>query len=46
MKLKLITTISLLTLGLAVARAQEVKLNIPGNPAQPAAPAAAPAKPA
>jgi FKBP-type peptidyl-prolyl cis-trans isomerase len=46
MKLKFITTISLLTLGLAVARAQEVKLNIPGNPAQPAAPAAAPAKPA
>lgn len=40
MKLKLIATLCLPVLGLAVARAQEVKLNVPG---QPAAPAAAPA---
>lgn len=37
MKLKHIPTISLLALGLAVARAQEVKLNIPGQADQPAA---------
>jgi FKBP-type peptidyl-prolyl cis-trans isomerase len=47
MKLKLIATLCPLALGLAVARAQEVKLNIPGQPAgQPAPAAAAPAKPA
>lgn len=41
MKQKHILTISLLALGLAAARAQEVKLNIPGqNPAAPGAPAA------
>lgn len=39
MKLKSTATICLLALGLAVARAQEVKLNLPGQPA------AAPAKP-
>ena len=39
MKLKHIPTICLLALGLAVARAQEVKLNIPGQKDQPAAPA-------
>ena len=44
MKLKSIVTISLLALGLASARAQEVKLNLPGQ--TPAAPAAAPATPA
>ncbi|MSU51513.1 MAG: FKBP-type peptidyl-prolyl cis-trans isomerase [Opitutus sp.] len=43
MKLKQITTICLLASGLAVARAQDVKLSIPGQSAQPAA---APAKPA
>ena len=41
MKLKNISTISLLALGLAVARAQEVKLNIPGQPAPAAGPAPA-----
>jgi FKBP-type peptidyl-prolyl cis-trans isomerase len=41
MKLKQIATICLLALGLAVARAQEVKLNVPGKTDQPAAPAAA-----
>ncbi|WP_414663901.1 FKBP-type peptidyl-prolyl cis-trans isomerase [Horticoccus sp. 23ND18S-11] len=41
MKLKHIATICLPVLGLAVARAQEVKLNVPG---QPAPAAAAPAK--
>jgi FKBP-type peptidyl-prolyl cis-trans isomerase len=41
MKLKHIATICLLALGLAVARAQEVKLNIPGQTTQPAAAAAA-----
>ena len=46
MKLKFTLTISLLSLGLAAARAQDVKLNIPGKADQPAAPAAAPAKPA
>jgi FKBP-type peptidyl-prolyl cis-trans isomerase len=48
MKLKPILTISLLSLGLAAARAQEVKLNIPGQtpPSPPAASAAAPAAPA
>jgi len=46
MKLKHIATICLLALGLAVARAQEVKLNIPGQKDQPTsgAAAAAPAK--
>ena len=39
MKLKHIATICLLALGLAVARGQEIKLNIPGQAAQPAAPA-------
>lgn len=43
MKLKPIATICLLALGLAVARAQEVKLNIPGQKDQPAS---APSKPA
>lgn len=42
MKLKPIATISLLALGLAVARAQEVKVNLPAKADQPAA---APAKP-
>ena len=37
MKLKHIPTICLLALGLAVARAQEVKLNIPGQTDQPPA---------
>jgi FKBP-type peptidyl-prolyl cis-trans isomerase len=37
MKLKHIPTICLLALGLAVARAQEVKLNIPGQADQPPA---------
>jgi FKBP-type peptidyl-prolyl cis-trans isomerase len=46
MKLKSIVTISLIALGVAAARAQEVKLNIPGQAAAPAAPAAAPAVPA
>jgi FKBP-type peptidyl-prolyl cis-trans isomerase len=41
MKLKHMPTICLLALGLAVARAQEVKLNIPGQPNQPAEPAKA-----
>jgi FKBP-type peptidyl-prolyl cis-trans isomerase len=41
MKLKQIATICLLALGLAVARAQEVKLNVPGKTDQPAAPAVA-----
>jgi FKBP-type peptidyl-prolyl cis-trans isomerase len=47
MKLTHIVTICLLALGLAVARAQEVKLNVPGQTAAaaPAAPAAAPATP-
>ncbi len=50
MKQTYLGTISVLALGLAVARAQEVKLNIPGQPAQPAAapvgaPVAAPAQP-
>ena len=40
MKLKHIVTICLLALGLAVARAQEVKLNIPGQTDQPAPPPA------
>ena len=50
MKLKHIATICLLALGLAVARAQEVKSNAPGKTDQPAAadapgaPAAAPIK--
>ena len=39
MKLKSIATISLLAFGLAVARAQEVKLNIPGQTPGGAAPA-------
>ena len=39
MKLKLLLTISALTLGLTPVRAQEVKLNLPGGAAQPAAPA-------
>jgi FKBP-type peptidyl-prolyl cis-trans isomerase len=48
MKLKQTVTISLLAIGLVAARAQEVKLNIPGKSDQPAAagpaaPAAAPA---
>ncbi len=48
MKLKSIVTICLLALGLAAARAQEVKLNIPGSTPAPAAtaPAAAPVAPA
>jgi FKBP-type peptidyl-prolyl cis-trans isomerase len=48
MKLKSIVTICLLPLGLAAVRAQEVKLNIPGQTPAPAAaaPAAAPAAPA
>lgn len=48
MKSKHIATISLLALGLAAARAQEVKLNIPGGQAKetPAADAAQPAAPA
>lgn len=37
MKLKTTATICLLALGLAAGRAQEVKLNIPGQPEQPAA---------
>ena len=41
MKLKLIATICLLALGLTASRAQEVKLNLPGQPAAPAAPAKA-----
>ena len=45
MKLKHIATICLLALGLAVARAQEVKVNIPGQKEQPAAGGAA-SKPA
>jgi FKBP-type peptidyl-prolyl cis-trans isomerase len=47
MKLKSIVTICLLPLGLAAVRAQEVKLNIPGQTPAPAAaaPAAAPAAP-
>ncbi len=36
MKLKFTATISLLALGLAASRAQEVKLNLPGQPAAPA----------
>lgn len=44
MNLKQTVTISLLAVGLAAARAQEVKLNIPGaNAPAPSAPAAAPA---
>ncbi len=45
MKLKSLVTICLLPLGLAAVRAQEVKLNIPGQTAAPAAaaPAVAPA---
>ncbi|PAW65710.1 MAG: hypothetical protein B9S34_10075 [Opitutia bacterium Tous-C1TDCM] len=43
MKSKFATTLGLLALGLSAAQGQEVKLNIPG---QPAAAAAAPAKPA
>ena len=43
MKLKHILTICLPVLGLAVASAQEVKVNLPGQASQPAA---APAKPA
>jgi len=48
MKSKPIATICLLALGLAAARAQDVKLNIPGKSDQPAAAgqAASPAKPA
>ena len=46
MKLTQISTICLLALGLAAARAQEVKLNIPGKPDQPAGAPAAPAAPA
>jgi FKBP-type peptidyl-prolyl cis-trans isomerase len=48
MKLKSIVTICLLPLGLAAVRAQEVKLNIPGQTPAPAAAAtaAAPAAPA
>jgi FKBP-type peptidyl-prolyl cis-trans isomerase len=42
MKLKQIVTICLPVLGLAVATAQEVKVNVPGQASQPAA---APAKP-
>jgi FKBP-type peptidyl-prolyl cis-trans isomerase len=45
MKLKQIAIIGSLALALA-ARAQEVKLNLPGQPSQPAAGAAAPAAPA
>src|SRR5688500_937249 len=47
MKLKPLATICLSAFGFAVASAQEVKLNIPGQPDQPAAPAgaAAAAKP-
>jgi FKBP-type peptidyl-prolyl cis-trans isomerase len=47
MKLKPIVTICLLALGLAAARAQEVKLNVPGQATTPAPamPAAAPAAP-
>jgi len=45
MKLKSTVTISLLALGLASARAQEVKLNIPGQASSPAPAAAAPAAP-
>jgi FKBP-type peptidyl-prolyl cis-trans isomerase len=45
MKLKHIATTCLLALGATVARAQEVKLNIPGQPATPGA-ATAPAAPA
>ena len=48
MNLKQTVTISLLALGVTAARAQEVKLNIPGAPASApaaAAPAAAPAAP-
>ena len=41
MKLKYTATISLLALGLAAGRAQEVKLNIPGQADAPAAAAAA-----
>src|SRR5687768_2419736 len=44
MKLKQTVTISLLAIGLAAARAQEVKLNIPGKTDQPAA--AGPSAPA
>jgi FKBP-type peptidyl-prolyl cis-trans isomerase len=44
MKLKHLSTICLLALGLAVARAQDVKLNIPGQTDQPAASAATPAE--
>src|SRR5688572_9402754 len=43
MKLKHIATICLLGLGLAAARAQEIKLNLPGQPDQPAS-ATTPAK--
>ena len=49
MKLKLVLPICLLPLGLAAVRAQEVKLNIPGQtpaPATAAAPTPAPATPA
>lgn len=48
MKLKSIVTICLLPLGLAAVRAQEVKLNLPGQTPAPAAatPAAAPVAPA
>jgi FKBP-type peptidyl-prolyl cis-trans isomerase len=45
MKLKHIPIICLLALGLAVARAQDVKLNIPGQTNQPAAGAPAAEKP-
>ena len=43
MKQKHIATIYLLALGLAVARAQEIKLNLPGQTDQPAGSGAAPA---
>ncbi|MGH7944171.1 MAG: FKBP-type peptidyl-prolyl cis-trans isomerase [Opitutaceae bacterium] len=46
MKLKHIATICLLAPGLAAARAQEIKLNIPGQPDQPGTPTAQPAAPA
>ena len=46
MKLKSTVTISLLALGLVAARAQEVKLNIPGSPPAAAPAAATPAAPA
>ncbi len=46
MKSKHIATIGLLALGLAAARAQEVKLNIPGQPNEPAPAGNQPSAPA